>query len=358
MSIKVTNDISRIDWDKSVDNENIFVSYDFLRCYQDYHNNFEHVYVIGNGNKFYGHLFNVKISDISDYSRHFLFKILLHFFLRFTQLRFFYFTNSFLTNIPSFSVNKEFYLDELIIGALKEKEADFIVIPDFLFEHPSNRSKLSEYVKVEVEEEMILSISKDWFNFNTYKSALKTKYRKRINNIYKRSKDSEIKLLDRHYIESNKDQIQQLFDNVTKRASFKGTVFNVETLYSLINKYESFNLYGYFMGNNLLAFSSEFSHGDKLYSYFVGIDYSYNKEYSLYERILCETISNAIKLKKHQLVFGRTANEFKSNFGASPKRSYVYILVTNRYLRFVLNRILAKIKPRKWIQRFPFKSLD
>ena len=81
MSIKVANDISRIDWDKSVGNENIFVSYDFLRCYQDYHNNFEHVYVIGNGNKFYGHLFNVKISDISDYSRHFLFKILLHFFL-------------------------------------------------------------------------------------------------------------------------------------------------------------------------------------------------------------------------------------------------------------------------------------
>ena len=358
MGIKVLNDISSIEWDKSIGNEHIFVSYDFLKCYQDHHSNLEHIYVVDDENRFYGHLFNVKVSDISDYGRNLLFKCLLHFFLRFTQLRFFYFTNSFLTNVPSFSLNKEFYLDQIIISVLKEKEVDFVVIPDFLFEHSSNTSKLSGYVKVEVEEEMILNISKAWLDFNTYKSSLKTKYRKRINNIYKRSKSLEIRLLDSSYIESNKDQIQQLFDNVTKKASFKGTVFNVETLYSLINRYKTFNLYGYFIDNNLLAFSSEFSHVDKLYSYFVGIDYSCNKKYSLYERILCETISNAIKLKKHHLVFGRTANEFKSNFGASPKKSYVYILVANKYLRFILNRILAKIKPRKWIQRFPFKSLD
>jgi hypothetical protein len=358
MSIKVFNDISSINWDKSIDNDNIFVRYDFLKCYQDYHNNLEHVYVINNENRFYGHLFNVKISNISNYSRYSLFKFFLQFFFHFTQLRFFYFTNSFLTNIPSFSLNNFFYLDKIIINVLKEKEVDFIVIPDFLFENPYNIFRLNRYVKVEVEEEMVLNISKDWLDFNSYKSSLKTKYRKRINNIYNRSKNLEIKPLSDSYIQSNKDQIQQLFDNVTEKSSFKGAVFNAEALYSLINKYKSFHLYGYFIDNKLLAFSSDFSHEDKLYSYFVGIDYSCNKKYSLYERILCETISNAIKLRKHHLVFGRTANEFKSNFGAVPKKSYVYILVKNKYLRIVLNRILTKIKPRKWAQRFPFKSFD
>ena len=89
MGIKVLNDISSIEWDKSIGNEHIFVSYDFLKCYQDHHSNLEHIYVVDDENRFYGHLFNVKVSDISDYGRNLLFKCLLHFFLRFTQLRFF-----------------------------------------------------------------------------------------------------------------------------------------------------------------------------------------------------------------------------------------------------------------------------
>ena len=52
-----------------------------------------------------------------------------------------------------------------------------------------------------------------------------------------------------------------------------------------------------------------------------------------------------------KVVFGRTANEFKSNFGAIPMKSYVYIKVKNRYLSIILNPILKRLTIKKWIKR-------
>ena len=52
----------------------------------------------------------------------------------------------------------------------------------------------------------------------------------------------------------------------------------------------------------------------------------------MYERILCENIINAINNKNNRLILGRTANEFKSNFGAVPKKSYIYININNKSL--------------------------
>ena len=57
-----------------------------------------------------------------------------------------------------------------------------------------------------------------------------------------------------------------------------------------------------------------------------------------------------------KVVFGRTANEFKSNFGANPIKSYVYIKVRNRFLSIILNPILKRLTIKKWIKRSPFKN--
>ena len=76
----------------------------------------------------------------------------------------------------------------------------------------------------------------------------------------------------------------------------------------------------------MIAFSSELKDDDNLYSYFIGLDYRYNKSHRLYERILNETIKSAISNKKSKLILGRTAAEFKSNVGAQPiTQKYLYI---------------------------------
>ena len=103
------------------------------------------------------------------------------------------------------------------------------------------------------------------------------------------------------------------------------------------------------------GFATEMQNEDLLYSYYVGFNKRLNKSFSIYGRILVETIRNAIKLKKKRIIFGRTANEFKSNFGAAPNRSYIYIRIKNQFLHNLLLPFLRRIKIPFWKQRKPFK---
>ena len=57
-----------------------------------------------------------------------------------------------------------------------------------------------------------------------------------------------------------------------------------------------------------------------------------------------------------KVVFGRTANEFKSNFGAKPITSYVYIKGRNRFLSIILNPIFKRLAIKNWVKRSPFKT--
>jgi hypothetical protein len=113
---------------------------------------------------------------------------------------------------------------------------------------------------------------------------------------------------------------------------------------------------GYFLEDTLVAFSSEMQNGNNLCSYFVGFDKELNKTVPLYGRILIENIKTSIVLRKKRLIFGRTANEFKSNFGAFPIESFVYLKLKNKFLRFFLAPIYSRLTLKKWRQRSPFKS--
>ena len=113
---------------------------------------------------------------------------------------------------------------------------------------------------------------------------------------------------------------------------------------------------GYFLNNRLVGFSSEMQKNEKLYSYFVGFDKDLNKSFPIYGRILIENITNAIKLKKECLILGRTANEYKSNFGAIPIKAFVYMKIRNKYLRKIFNPIFKNLQIQKWQQRSPLKT--
>ena len=60
-------------------------------------------------------------------------------------------------------------------------------------------------------------------------------------------------------------------------------------------------------------------------------------------------------MKKDYLILGRTANEYKSNFGALPIKSYVYLKIENNFLRTLLKPVYSKLRVKKWVQRSPFK---
>ncbi len=57
-----------------------------------------------------------------------------------------------------------------------------------------------------------------------------------------------------------------------------------------------------------------------------------------------------------KIIFGRTANEFKSNFGALPIKSDVFIKFNNTIIHKIFHYLLKNTKIKKWKKRNPFKK--
>ena len=105
----------------------------------------------------------------------------------------------------------------------------------------------------------------------------------------------------------------------------------------------------------MVGFSSEFKNGNDLYAYYVGFEEGANKNYAIYGRILTETIRNAINCKSQKIIFGRSAGEFKSNFGAYPVKSHIFIWFKSNFLNYFFKFFLRQIHIAPWVQRRPFK---
>jgi len=353
MSFKIHDNIECLEkkeWNCS--NNNSLLKKDSLKHFDLRHKTIKHYYIVNNQNRFYAQKFNISISKIGRYSKNFFLRLISSFSYKIKLL---YLSNSFITNIPFCHLSEIFDLHKLVQKIQKISDSDIVVVPDFLINSKYNKSLTNEFVKIEVESEMTLAIDSEWTTFNDYKLALKTKYRKLINKIESNSTKVKVRKIDENYLKINKDKIQKLYNNVYSRSSFSGPRFNT-SIFADLAKENEIKIYGYFLVDKLVAFSSEIHYNQKMYSYFVGLDYKINKTHSVYAKILCESIKEAIKQKKKELVFGRTANEFKSNFGAVPKRAYIFIYFKNKVLKNIIGYFFKKIKIKKWHQRSPFKN--
>ena len=332
-------------WDKV--NASYFLHSSFLEIFYINHPKIKHLFVIDTGIRLYAHIFELNFDKTANYINN----KLLVFFIRFINFDVLYLTNSFLTNIPAFFSNKQIDLNEFL-SVLKHNYS-LLIIPDFVFKNISTEK--DEFSKIEVEEEMVLEIRDKWNGLDDYISDLRKKYRNKVKKIIKSSSKLEVKSLNPDDLVFYADNIQDLFSQVINESRFSGPLFNTNS-FSLLVKKDIFKVYGYFINNDIVAFSSEIHQDKTLYSYYTGFDKSLNKTFPIYGRILIETINNAIKHKMNKVVFGRTANEFKSNFGAIPVKSFVYIKVKNKYLNILLKPIFKRLRIKNWIKRNPFKK--
>ena len=296
----------------------------------------------------YAQIIQLNLSKIINYSNA---NFIINYIVSFIKLNILYLGNTYITNIPFFDFKKEYVLEKLIENI--QYKWSVIVIPDFLINNLKN-IKRNDFIKIEIEEEMILNLRSNWSNFQNYITCLKTKYQKKINTILKKSDDIKIRKLSVEDFEYYNDDLQILFDNVIAKTKFSGSKFNTQTFSSLIS-HNYVDVYGYFLENKIIAFSSELTDNKNLYTYYVGFNTELNKKHALYGRILIESIKNGIKSKKEKIVFGRTASEFKSNFGANPMKSYVYVQFQNIFLHYFFNYFFKRISIKPWIQRHPFK---
>ena len=357
-------------------NENIlaknpFIGSAFLSAFQKHHKeNIKHYFLSFEDESsegfIYAQQFKIGGTQIKGYQKkNNIRKRINSFFLGMFNFKIISFGNNFLTNEPSVSLqgsikNQDLFLKKLIKKFSSEECVSKFIFPDHFFETigiKSPEEKFPNLIALEVEEDMSIDIRSHWENLEDYSKDLSKKYRKRIKSVFAKSEKLRFKTLNQEDLKNNNEKMQDLFNNVRESSAFYSVPFNVNS-YADFQKIDSPKsiIYGCYLENELIAFSSEWITNNKLYSYFIGLDYNYSRVHSVYDRILYNTISNGIEKGVETIVFGRTAGEFKSNFGAVPKRSFIYIYLKNPILRFFLSPLLSFIKPKKWIQRNPFKS--
>jgi len=369
-SLEINSSINKLNkekWDSRFGNTSPFLKTDFLKIFEKHTkiNSVVPIYITTKNGNIYGHLIKINGSKIANYltnNRKIRFKKVL---LKKINFQFFCFGNTYLSNISSSNFGNEGVSElelETIFSTLKEKyKVRFFLLPDYFLKYLSykkgKKTKLSPYF--EIDPDMVIELNEQWNSFEDYKMDVSSKYKKRIRKVYNQSKNLVVKKIEKKEIKSIVPELQTLYNNVHNKSSFSGPALNISCYEDLYNySIMNFCVHGYYLKDNLIGFSSEFYFKKTLYSYFIGLDYSYNIKYSLYNRILYDSISNGIEKKASKIVYGRTASEFKSTIGAVPVESKSAIYIDNKILRFMLYPIIKNLSTKKWRQRNPFKNKD
>ncbi|WP_237277401.1 GNAT family N-acetyltransferase [Tenacibaculum ovolyticum] len=235
----------------------------------------------------------------------------------------------------------------------------------FMFKDFENKSQFTTtlynegYNSFNVDPNMVLHLDNNWNNLDDYLAALKTKFRVKARKVFKLSAMLKIEDVTAGRLSELFPEMTSLYKTVSAKASFNLVDFNLETYKTLKeNLGDDYFLKVYWLENKLVGFLSGVFNQESLDAHFVGIDYTNNKEYAIYQRMLYDYISLGIAKKVKTINFGRTASEIKSSVGAVPKDLTIYL----RHKKTIPNRILSlflkRIQPSEFTQRHPFKLKD
>ncbi len=236
------------------------------------------------------------------------------------------------------------------------KKLNAIFVKDFEDEslYITDHLKSYDYASMQVEPNMIITLKPEWQSFDDYKSVLKSKYRVKANKADSKSETLEAKLFSVEDIKTHKDELQELYQNTIDNANFNSQILNLETYINLKKAFEGkFIVKGYFLNGKLVGFLSAMQNETNLDAHFIGIDYSNNKEFAIYPRILNDYVRLGIETKSTQINLGRTASEIKSTLGAEPKFLTCYC----KHKRYIPNQILKPFIKNVQIKSFKQHSV-
>ena len=261
--------------------------------------------------------------------------------------------------------NKRLILRKISKGILhyteysnQENPVDIFMMKDFIVDSLSVTKELLSlgYYAFNIEPNMTLKISPKWQNFDNYLAALKTKFRVKAKKAIKLSNNLVTKDITVLNFEEHLLKMTELYKKVVTKAAFNLGEFKLQTYKSLKTKLEdSYILKSYWIEDKMVGFMSGMINKKNLDAHFVGLDYEFNKQYAIYQRMLYDYIKIAIDNKIELLNFGRTASEIKSSVGAIPQDLTVYIRHKKSIRNKILKLFLLKIQPTEFNQKFPFK---
>ncbi len=237
---------------------------------------------------------------------------------------------------------------------------DAFLLKDFVNESLfiTDELKNYNYHPFSVEPNMILEINEDWISFEDYLNAIKTKFRVKAKKALQLSKDIIIKEVNDLNIENKLPQMTALYKKVVNNADFNLSHFNLESYKTLKSAFgEKYILKTYELDGKIVGFMSGMINQNSLDAHFVGLDYSLNRQYAIYQRMLYDYIQFAIAKKLKTLNFGRTASQIKSSVGAKPQDLTMYLRHKKGITNKIVKLFLKYIQPSPFKQHFPFKNI-
>ena len=206
-----------------------------------------------------------------------------------------------------------------------------------------------------VEPNMRLKV--EWADFDEYKNLLKSKYRVKVNKADSKSEALEVKAFSAQDIKAHKEQLQNLYQNITEKAMFNAIDLNILSYARLLEHFrESVYFNTYWHQEKLVGFATAFLIDDRLDAHFIGMDYSLNKELAIYPRILNDYIRLGTQLKVKEVNFGRTASEIKSTVGAVPESLTCYVKHRRTLANILFKPLVRQVKMTAYKQHKPFKK--
>ena len=239
------------------------------------------------------------------------------------------------------------------------KEVSLRVFKDFWPQTVPSANRLIEkgFFDFKIDVNMVLKIHEDWKTINDYLMSMKTKFRTRANAVYRKSAPLTIKALNAQDILEESEHIVRLFDSVLEKSDFHIGTMNPKTFAACKkNLGDNFIFTAYYMGEKMLGFSTAFRNAASFDANYVGLDYSYNEQYDIYQRILYDYVEEAMKAKAPELQFGRTSELIKSAVGAEPRDMTIYIKHKRKLSNIILKKVIQSVAPSPFELRKPFKA--
>ena len=133
-----------------------------------------------------------------------------------------------------------------------------------------------------------------------------------------------------------------MYEKVTRRSEHRLEVLPREFFLELAQRFPGeLILTTLRQGTHVIAFAWSLPHGAIYRNLFIGIDDDQNEESDAYFNLMVEDVAHAMSQPVEEILVGQTADDFKSRLGCTSDPRYLFIKVTNGFIRWWFNRFQA-----------------
>ena len=196
---------------------------------------------------------------------------------------------------------------------------------------------------------MVLPIS--WSSFDEYVAEMKKKYRARVRKVQKSNQGIRVEVLPKEGPQF--EQCVAMLE-ATLRDKVVALPGNLEHLLGMFNRCfgESFKLFGFYRGEELVGFISCIEDGPVLRAMHFGQSNVAPEDF--YSHAMFTLIGLGITTGVKKVHLGRTATEIKSTYGAVPEENYFSFYSTSRFFQFLMRLADKYYRPKAYTLRSPF----